>query len=246
MIDQVNADVMLLQEVGSQVSLEQLNEQLPCPYPYTGLVPGNSNRSIHLAVLSRFEIHLHSHRHTLLSQDSGAPLVFYPNQATAKLKQLAPLVLARDILQIHLQHPRGLPITLFGVHLKSRTNPTWQCLPADTMRAAECRALVAVIDAYQTAHPAEPVVVLGDFNDRLTSEALNALQVLNLEDPLGMVLQSSGRNPSTYWPKRRMRIDHILLNSNAVSLFSVSDPIIHANRMAQTASDHYPVSLVLK
>ena len=46
MIDQVAADVMLVQEVGSTASLQLLNQRLAKPYEYCAAVVGNSNRRI--------------------------------------------------------------------------------------------------------------------------------------------------------------------------------------------------------
>ena len=73
MIEQVGADLVVLQEVGSKTSLELLNSWLPNPYEFVDLMEGNSNRSIHLGVLSRVPIELTSHRDLKLQAD-GEPL----------------------------------------------------------------------------------------------------------------------------------------------------------------------------
>lgn len=87
--------------------------------------------------------------------------------------------------------------------------------------------------------------MLGDLNDLLSSDALQPLRELPLQDVVGVQLRRAGRNPSTYWPKRRMRIDHILLDATLVARLVPDSAIIHANNMARTASDHYPVSVTL-
>jgi len=67
-------------------------------------------------------------------------------------------------------------------------------------------------------------------------------------DVIGAQLQArnTGIQPATYWPKRRSRIDLILLNEAARQCLVVDSPTIHRNQMARTASDHYAVSLQLR
>jgi len=244
MLSQLDADVCLLQEVGSQASLETLNAQLPQPYPYAALLPGNSDRSIHVAVLSRLPVQLTSHRHTVLLDSRGRPLREFLSAADAEAHQPSVLRFCRDLLRVDVAGS-DVPLSLYCVHLKSRTNQPWRMLAADDIRLAECAMLCRLIAAFRQQHPHALVVLCGDFNDRLSSDALAPLAALEFCDPLGELLQKTGRNPSTYWPKRRMRIDHILLCPRAAQRVVPDSPMIHANRMAQTASDHYPVSLVL-
>lgn len=243
MIAQVAADVMLVQEVGSQRSLDVLNDLLQQPYPHCEVVPGNSHRSIHLGVLSRYPVTLESHRHVRLSDDTGTPLHFYPSADHAAADDAQPTGFFRDLLQIELQ-PEMLPqLTLFGVHLKSKTNPPWQLHGANVYRAAEVRALRQVVEQYRAQQPAVGVGVLGDMNDLFHSDVLQPLREIGLQDVIGARLRQAGRNPSTYWPKRRMRIDHILLDDNLATQLVPDSAVIHANNMARTASDHYPVSV---
>lgn len=245
MIDQVGADVMAVQEVGSAASLASLNARLANPYPFCEVLVGNSNRSIHLGLLARQPFALTTHQDLVLRDTAGTPLQYFRCEGDAKTAQPSPLGFQRDLLLAETQLNARLRLALFCVHLKSRTNQTWQMLAADTMRAAECRAMQAVVMKYRQTHPATLVCLLGDFNDRWSSEALLALHPLEFADPLGAVLRRSGRNPSTYWPKRRMRIDHILVAENTLPRVLPDSPMIHVSGMARTASDHYPVSIGL-
>ena len=168
----------------------------------------------------------------------------YASEAAAAAGQAMPLKMCRDLLRVDvLGLPR--PLSLFVVHLKSRTNRPWRRLAADQVRAAESRLVTQIVSAYRASEPAALLGLCGDFNDLVSSTALQPLQALGLCDPLGAALSRDGRNPSTYWPRRRMRIDHILLSPAAAALVVADSPCIHAHRMAQTASDHYPVSLRL-
>lgn len=245
MIAQVEADVLLVQEVGSQCSLALLNEQLPQPYQHCEVVPGNSIRSIHLGVLSRYPLLLISHRHLGLIDETGAALQFYPSADHAAAQDPQPAGFFRDLLQIEVRPAEQPALTLFGVHLKSKTNPPWQLHGASVYRAAEARAVRQVVGQYCEQQPATGVGVLGDLNDLLSSDALQPLRELPLQDVVGAQLRQAGRNPSTYWPKRRMRIDHILLNTTLAAWLVPGSAVIHANNMARTASDHYPVSVTL-
>ncbi len=237
MIDQVAAEILVVQEAGSAASLETLNGRLQTPYPHARLLPGNSGRSIHVGVLSRHPVELTTHRDLTLSDAGGNPLFWYPDERAARNEAAVALRMQRDIVLAELR-VQDCQLALFGVHLKSRTNVPWQRLAAEDMRAAEVRALAERVADYRERHPRAVIAVLGDFNDRLSADSLAPLRELELEDPLGDALKAAGRNPSTYWPKRRMRIDHILL-----ARAEATNPTIHINHMARQASDHYPVSL---
>ncbi len=242
MLMQVAADLWVLQEVGSLASLQRLNARLARPYPYCAVLPGNSDRSIHLGVLARGAVSVTSHRHAPLRNTQGQLLL---DHATASLSaEWMPLSWSRDLLRIDARIASRW-LAVFGVHLKSRKQRVAQEHAADEVRAAECRLLVQHIDAFQRKYPDRLVILAGDFNDVLASPALAALQALQLYDPLGACLARRGGNPSTYWPKRRARIDHLLVCQRTRALVVDSSPHIHAHRMAQTASDHYPVSLDL-
>ncbi len=239
MIDQVAADTLVVQEAGSAASLETLNARLASPYEHQGLVPGNSTRSIHIGVLSRYPFELTSHRDVALTDTAGAALGWYPDESAARNVEAATLPVQRDVVLVETR-VQNRAVALFGVHLKSRTNAPWQLLAAEEMRAAEVRALARLVADYRQRQPQSIIAVLGDFNDRWSADSLAPLRDLGMLDPLGDELRQRGRNPSTYWPKRRMRIDHIWLARG-----TASNPEIHISHMARQASDHYPVSLEL-
>ncbi len=239
MIDQVAADTLVVQEAGSAASLATLNARLASPYEHQGLLPGNSGRSIHIGVLSRHPFELTSHRDMALTDAAGNALVWYPDESAARNDEPAELRMQRDVVLVEMR-VQNCHLALFGVHLKSRANAPWQRLAAEDMRAAEVRALAGLIAGYRERQPQSVIAVLGDFNDRWSADSLAPLRDLGLIDPLGAELKQRGRNPSTYWPKRRMRIDHILFARGGAT-----NPVIHINHMARQASDHYPVSLEL-
>lgn len=243
MIDQVDADLIALQEVGSEQSLATLNGRLAQPYAFARFARGNSDRSIGLAVLSRVAVAVTSYADLHLRDSEGSVMQAYADETSARAGITSPLRFQRDVMLVECDLPGSLRVAVFVVHLKSRTNRPWQTLSADDIRSAEIRALAWAVREYAQQHPNRQILVMGDCNDQFSSDAMAPLRALALRDPVGEAVRQAGRNPSTYWPKRRMRIDHIL--SWPHDGVRLDNPMIHANNMARTASDHYPVSIEL-
>ncbi len=239
------ADAVLLQEVSSASALERVNAKLEVPYPFTKVVEGNSERGIHLAVLSREPFDVLSHRHLILEDEAGKQLQEYASESAADQDTRTPIRIQRDLLRIELDLADLGTLTLFNVHLKSKTNRTWRRLPADDVRAAEVRQIARLVGNYLQSHPDRPVLVGGDFNDLRSSDCLRPIFDLALVDPMGVSLASTGANPSTYWPKRRMRLDFLLLSKTAARHLVPGSARIHASQRAKRASDHYPISVDL-
>lgn len=245
MIEKIDADMLVLQEVGSQRTLQTLNELLSQPYAHSGLRQGNSERSIHIGVLSKFKLHLTSHRELQLVDDQGAPMLEMRSAQAAQQNQPSPARLQRDILKVEVV-VGGQKISVFCVHLKSRINQTWQIVDAQTLRQAESRLLADLVQQHLQVEGDHLTVVLGDFNDRPSADEFRVLTDLGLHDPQGVQNLSRGRNPTTYWPKRACRFDRILLCDGALSRLVEHSEVIHNTTMAKQASDHFPVSLELK
>lgn len=242
-IARIKADVLCLQEVGSLTSLELLNARLKQPYPEVGLLPGNSNRSIHLGFLSRWPMQLTSHRERPLVDADGQPLFEYRNATDALAERALPLQIQRDILQATLT-VAGAPLHILNVHLKSRTSRDWALLASDVVRRAEAQTLGSLINQLRHEAPSCRLIVAGDFNDTWHSDALTPIRELELLDPLGLQLRAAGRNPSTYWPKRRNRIDFLLLNPTMAAEAGAAEIAVH--EQAKIGSDHYPVVQTLE
>ncbi|MFV2089979.1 MAG: endonuclease/exonuclease/phosphatase family protein [Pseudomonadales bacterium] len=136
-------------------------------------------------------------------------------------------------------------VAVFNVHLKSKTNRDWRLLAAELVRSAECRLIAAILSGYIRQHPERGVYLLGDFNDTRHSDALRPLFAVPLTDPVGDVVMRNGGNPSTYWPRRRMRIDFILASDRGERLLLADTGFIHRSQQAKRASDHFPVSVDL-
>jgi endonuclease/exonuclease/phosphatase family metal-dependent hydrolase len=245
-IGHLGADVILLQEVGSIEVLDTVNGSLNDPYPFRAVLPGNSDRGIHLAILSRAPFELTSHRDLTLTDPGGNVLLEYVSEADAQADRALPVRIQRDLMLAELHVADQGVLALFNVHLKSKTNRPWRRLAADDIRAAEVRHVAARISDYLAAHADRPVILGGDFNDLRSSEVLKPIFDLPLSDPMGEVLAVTGSNPSTYWPKRRMRLDFLLLSSAARASLVQDSARIHASQRARRGSDHYPISVDLE
>lgn len=249
-LDLVDAQIVALQEVASEAALTELNGLLRVPYAYSYWQPGNSARGIHLAYLSRLPLRCTSHRELPLTTADGEPLFDHPQAPKLPTAPPAPLLLQRDVLMAEVLDAAANPLSvqLFNVHLKSKANQPWRLLGSDCIRAAEARAIAAIVSQGAIAAPHLRKVVLGDFNDLLVSDALTPLRDLQWMDAVAAdhhALGKVGRLPGTYWPRRRMRIDHVLLNPAASACLVAGSAETHISTLAQRGSDHYPVSVDL-
>lgn len=242
----VNADLVAMQEVGSLTALRDVNSLLHEPYPHLLLAPTNSDRGIHLGFMSRYPLELHSHRDQPLLDECGRPLTDISSRQGTTLE---PLHLQRDVAVAQLSPVPGEPMFIANVHLKSAGKRPWNTLSPLTVRAAETRVLTQVIDQFQTLYPQSPLLAMGDFNDNPTSTAFTSLEHLPggaLFDPLMRELVPVNPRISTYWPKRRSRIDRILLNSVARKHYQLGSVRLWGNKRAEVASDHFPLSVDLR
>lgn len=244
-LDRVEADLVALQEVGSQRALEDLNSLLKRPFEHLALAPSNSIRGIHVGFLARSPFELDCRLHPILTDGDGSPL---SELATANSAELTPLRIQRSIAIARLKPANAPTLHCLGVHLKSPGRRPWHTLSPLTIRLAECRLLAEVIDDLKQTHPDSPLVILGDFNDAPTSAAFAPLEELTsgvLFDPLLRELVPANPRLTTYWPKRRTRVDRILLDQEAAAHYQRGSMRIWTGNTAEVASDHFPVSLDL-
>lgn len=251
MLDLIGADVVALQEVGSLAALQNLNALLREPYDGVHWLPGNSARGIHLAYLSRVPLALRSHATLTLTDADGAVMLDHLQAPADAAVAPTTLLLQRDMLQAILLDVQGAPVgvELFNVHLKSKASQAWRLCSSDDIRSAEARAIAGCLNEWELQQPSTRRVLLGDFNDLLSSDALTPLRSLQWTD--GVMLDraqqgSTGRAPATYWPRRRLRIDHLLLNPATAAVLVPGSAVTHVSTLAQRGSDHYPVSVDLR
>ncbi len=156
-LDELGADVVVLQEVENRDALERLATQalLRGRYPHRVLVEGNDLRGIDVAVLSHHPVvRQRTHRDEAFSRqgETGGEHYRY----------------ARDCLEVHLMVGEHRVIVL-GVHFKSHRYDD------PDHRLAEAQHTRWLADRLAEAHAEARLVIAGDFNDPPGSETLVAL-----------------------------------------------------------------------
>ena len=243
-----NPDILAMQEVGSLTALVDINSLLDKPFPYVQLAETNSDRGIHLGFMSRIPFQLHSHREWPLLDENEEPITDIAHRDSTRME---PLKLSRDIAVAELTgwtQKSTSPLLIACVHLKSAGKRPWNTLSPLAVRTAEVCVLAKVVDDLQQRMPDSPLIALGDFNDNPTSPAFDALDRLKagaLYDPVMRELVPANPRISTYWPKRRSRIDRILLNANARKHYQPGSIKLWGNKRAEIASDHFPLTVDL-
>jgi endonuclease/exonuclease/phosphatase family metal-dependent hydrolase len=221
----LNADVLALEEVENRGYLQWFNSAFLRSMGYEAvLFEGNDNRGIDVAVLSRIPVgRVTSHRHLSFPDGAGRP---------SRLR--------RDLLEVQLLPPGGVPFEVFVVHLKSKGGePSGG---ADT-RIGEARAIRRQLDARLQADPQVCFVVCGDFNDTIDSEPV---QLILGQGPAALKsfveeLPADGRVSFNQPPFLSM-IDFIFASPAMAARYAPgSYRIVSGGSPETTGSDHNPL-----
>lgn len=143
-IKRLDADLILLTEVGGPTSLENFNQHFLGGQYRSFLEEGNSDRGIDMGFLVRgpWSCAIKSHR------DHPLP---HP-----KIQRFS-----RDVLKLELRLAGELWFNVLLVHLKSKLNQRGEDFEGRTRRAIEVRALAQLV---HELGPAVPLLLGGDFN----------------------------------------------------------------------------------
>jgi STE24 endopeptidase len=156
-IREVGAEVLALQEMGSDAHLEELRSDLQregLDYPYAALaVAADGDR--HLALLSR-------RRLSGIVTHSDLRFTYFGKQESVK----------RGLLEATVATTSG-DVTLFVVHLKSRITDRPDDALSEVRRVGEARAVRDAVLARFPNPAAARFMVLGDFNDGRASKSLS-------------------------------------------------------------------------
>jgi endonuclease/exonuclease/phosphatase family metal-dependent hydrolase len=155
----MRADVVALQEIGSETALLELRQGLEAEslsYPHHAITetPGSP---IHVAVLSRFPITQVSHHVTNVFVLYGK--AFRPS---------------RGFLEVDIAIPRKDQLKVFVAHLKSK-RPVGYADQWD-LRTREALLLRSLVDSRLKQDPAQLLAIVGDFNDGPASQTLKFLR----------------------------------------------------------------------
>jgi endonuclease/exonuclease/phosphatase family metal-dependent hydrolase len=197
-LKEINADVIMLCEVGGFESLKNFNELFMGSAYSPVLTEGNSNRNIDVGFLVRknlpFYFDLQSNKHRLINY-------LYPHERES-LKHgypvssvKAPVVshkFSRDVAELRL-FKKDVDKPFLGIlltHLKSRLDPEGIDPGGFERRQAELKALVEIYKEFSQKHPQMPVIVAGDFNGNATLATTDEeFKPLYAETPLKDVLE---------------------------------------------------------
>jgi endonuclease/exonuclease/phosphatase family metal-dependent hydrolase len=231
----LNPDVIALQEIGSPSALEELRVSLRSDgldFAYSERVTG-WDKNLHVAFLSKIPITGRQH-HT--------------NESF--LLQGRRFHVGRGFGQIEVAVTRDFRVTLMTAHLKSKR----QLAEADEelLREEEAALFRQRIDAFFRQTPGGRLVVLGDFNDGISSRTLKTIigkgrtKLVDCcpAERNGDSVDGTRRILWThYYAKEEIysRIDYILISPALVPFCQKSNSYILARPNWGIASDHRPI-----
>ena len=232
-IQELDADVLALQEVGGPAYLRELQRDLRsdgCDYPFLAIFV-HDDEPRHVAALSR--------RPFVATRKHDDLFVGYRGRNEPVRRGLLELRVALDDAEV----------TLFLVHLKSRYTERDDDPASADLRGGEA---VAVRDRILEVFPdptAARFMVLGDFNDHPRSRPVRALlkrgeltisHLLNAADSRGERWTHHYARNDAY-----SRVDHVLVSPGLLPWVAGSAQIIDGDAV-NLASDHRPVLVTLR
>lgn len=229
----LNADVLVLQEVGGSDYLAELQRDLRaegCDYPQSYVLQGD-DRDRHVAVLSR---------RPFKAVVPHPRLTFPYFGGTAVVK--------RGLIELTVAAPGG-EVTLFGLHLKSRFTDRADDPMSAQRRLGEATAVRDAILA-RFPNPTEArFLILGDCNDGKTSKTLQRLRRRGETDVAHLLPAVDGRGETWTHAYRKedtySRVDHVLVSTALEPVVRGGAARIFDGPGVGEASDHRPVVVTL-
>ena len=235
-----NADVLLIQEIGSEKALKHFQaglSQKGLHYPHH-ILARLPDASIHLGLLSRLPP-LRSQHHT--------------NAFALYGKAFRP---SRGFLEVDFQVSKNRQIKIWGIHLKSKRPD----LRADSwdLRTREAGLLRSLVNQTLKEQPDQWMAVLGDFNDDPRSHTLEILRGKGRAAFLDTRPLEGGPDRPHKWSMRQgqkqvawthffqkedtqSRLDYVLVSRSLFRFYQYPKSyVLDASNWAQ-ASDHRPV-----
>lgn len=229
----LNADVLVLQEMGTQPYLDELRRDLKTEgldYPHAILAAAD-DADRHVALLSR---------RPLKAVTTHSDLEFTYFGAKEKVK--------RGLLEATITTDEG-DLTVFAIHLKSRFTERPDDALSTIRRTGEATAVRdRVLKRFPTPAKAR-FVILGDCNDSKASKAVERLrdrgktavaELLPAADTRGESWTHAFRRDDTY-----TRVDYIFVSPALTSTVQGGAARIFDGEGVRAASDHRPVVATL-
>jgi endonuclease/exonuclease/phosphatase family metal-dependent hydrolase len=233
-IRELDADVLVLQEMGPRPYLEELQRDLAAvglTYDHAVLLTA-ADPDRHVAVLSR-KTFTKVHQHTDLS--------FKYFDRTEAVK--------RGLLEIGLATPAG-DLTLWALHLKSRYTDNKADPDSAKRRAGEAMSIRECILTRTPEPRTDRFLILGDFNDVKSSAAVRYLTKRGTLKFARLLPAADAHGEHwTYYYRRDdayARVDHILVSPGLRSAVKGDGARILSGQKVMAASDHRPVSVTME
>lgn len=229
----LNADVLVLQEMGDQAHLDELRRDLKTEgidYPYWALASA-ADADRRVAMLSKRPL-------KAVTTHTDLQFNYLGGKETVK----------RGLLEATIATSAG-DVTFFAVHLKSRFTDRADDPMSAIRRAGEATAVRdRVLKRFPTPATSR-FILLGDCNDSRTSKAIAFLQkrgkteiatLLHGTDSRGEVWSHAYRKEESY-----SRVDQIFVSPALLPAVKDKAAHIYDRDGVREASDHRPVFIVL-
>jgi endonuclease/exonuclease/phosphatase family metal-dependent hydrolase len=244
-LKEINADIIMMCEVGGAESLKNFNELFMGGAYSPILSEGNSNRNIDVGFLVRknmpFYFDLQSNRHRpinyLYPHERESLKTNYPVSSVK-----APAIshkFSRDVAELRL-FKKDVEKPFLGIlltHLKSRLDPEGIDPGGFERRQAELATLLEIYKEFSEKHPETPAMVVGDFNGNASMNNTDEeFKPLYEKTELKDVLELSGaraENRATFYQVRSSsrtegrQIDFCFLSPNLASLLKEHSAMVY-------------------
>lgn len=265
----IDADIIMLNEVGGAESLKNFNLYFLDKKYSPILVEGNSDRNIDVGFLIKknfnFYYDLFSHKNKLLDLIYGHEVLDEGKKPTYKF--------SRDCAELRLFHSdvQNPFLIILQTHLKSPLDPE-RIDPGGTIRrTAELKACVEIYNDLRTKYPEADIMLTGDFNGHAgrhnTDEEFHYLYThTDLEDVLEISKMTQDQRQTFIQVRSGFRsegrqIDYCFLSKrlqdkldkSSVSIYPFKDeygsPLKKPETLEQKSllpTDHYPLIFTLE
>lgn len=164
-LERIDADVVSLQELASQETLEKdllSRRGLAEKYPHVAWTKGNDKRGIRVGIISKYPFNA-----VVNHADSKVPLV----DGSGDVK------FSRDLLRvdINLDDDPDTELSVYNSHFKSRRPANPGQINSDLRRLSEGTATRNIVEAEMKDYPNRMFVVTGDFNDNTNDPPVKAI-----------------------------------------------------------------------
>ncbi|MBL9188642.1 MAG: endonuclease/exonuclease/phosphatase family protein [Opitutaceae bacterium] len=229
----LNADVLVLQEMGGQPHLDELRRDLRTEgldYPFAALATA-SDADRHLAILAKRELRgVFTHTDLTFTYFAGKEIV------------------KRGLLEATVATAAG-DVTIFALHLKSRFTERPDDPGSAIRRAGEATAIRDRVLKRFPDPAAARFMILGDCNDSRTSKAVGFLQKRGKTEIAKLLPAADSRGESWTHAYRRedsyTRVDQILVSPGLLAAVKGGSGRIHDGPGVREASDHRPIVVEL-